>query len=201
MIFGAAKDMLCGGSRCSRPSSGAGSETGGMPLIADAAMRGAEDDRVMKGFHHLDSGDCKSAKAQFDEALTNNFSNIGVRLGLCQALVGLDEVKEAEKTFEAACSLEPGPGYVKSFNRLGIGLWRIESYDLALRAFTRASDINSNDPILYYNMSLVHIVQLQLDEAEILFEKALKLKPDFVEAKQVLEKVSGWKENLADKDK
>ena len=50
----------------------------------------------------------------------------------------------------------------------------MESYDLALRAFTRASDINSNDPILYYNMSLVHIVQLQLDEAEILFEKALK---------------------------
>ena len=115
--------------------------------------------------------------------------------------MGLDEVKEAEKTFEAACSLEPGPGYMKSLNRLGIGLWRIESYDLALRAFTRASDINSNDPILYYNMSLVHIVQRQLDEAEMFFEKALKLKPNFVEAKQVLEKVSGWKENLADKDK
>ena len=67
---------------------------------------------------------------------------------------------------------------------------------LSLLAFSRAIDINSNDPVIYYNKSLVHIVRLELDEASALFKKAVEIKADFVEAKQALEKVPAWKESL-----
>jgi len=172
----------------------------GTILSADAPTPGTEDDRVRRGNEFLKNEDYEKAKVQFDEALTNDFSNIVARLGLCQAYVGLGEGQEAEKTFEAAASLEPGPGYVREFNRLGIGLRQMKVYDLSLKAFSRATDINSGDPVLYYNMALAHIVQLQLDEAAGLFEKAIEIKPDFAEAKQALEKVPGWKENLGEKN-
>lgn len=162
---------------------------------------GSEDDRVVRGHEALEKEDFEAAKTQFDEALTSEFSNIHARLGLCQALVGLDELKDAEKTFEAAASLEPGPGFAKAFNRLGISLRQMKTYALSLQAFSRASDINSGDPIIYYNMSLLHIVQFQLDEAADLFKKALQIKPDFIEAKNALEKIPMWKEALSENKK
>ncbi len=167
-------------------------------MSADAMASGSEDDRIVRGHAALEKEDFETAKSQFDEALTSDFSNIHARLGLCQALVGLDELKDAEKTFDAAASLEPGPGFAKAFNRLGISLRQMKTYALSLRAFSRASDINSGDPVIYYNMSLLHLVQFQLDEAADLFEKALEIKPDFVEAKNALEKVPMWKEILAE---
>lgn len=162
---------------------------------------GSEDDRVVRGHEALEKEDFETAKMQFDEALTSDFSNIHARLGLCQVLVGLDELKDAEKTFEAAASLEPGPGFAKAFNRLGISLRQMKAYSLSLEAFSRARDINSNDPIIYYNMSLLHIVQFQLDEAAGLFEKALQIKPNFIEAKVALEKIPMWKEILSENEK
>lgn len=162
-------------------------ETGkGTEMNASAVMPSGGDDRVDKGHRYLEDGNFKEAKGQFDEALTNNFSNIAARLSLCQALVGLGELKDAGKTFEAAASLELRPGFVRSFNRLGISLRQMEAYDLSLEAFSRAIEINSSDPVIFYNMSLVHIVRLQLDKAAELFEKAIELKPNFVEAKQAL---------------
>ncbi len=165
-------------------------------MNADIAAPGAGDDRIETGHRFLESGDYESAKKHFDEALTNDFSNIAARLGLCQSQAGLGDRKEAEKTFEAAASLEPGPGYVRAFNRLGISLRQMKEFDLSLLAFSRAIDINSNDPVIYYNKSLVHIVRLELDEASVLFEKAVAIKADFAEAKQALEKVPAWKESL-----
>ncbi len=170
----------------------------GRKLIASAMAPGDGDDRVDRGHQYLEDGDFEAAKGQFDEALTNDFSNIGARLGLCHALAGLGELKDAEKTFEAAASLEPGPGFVRAFNRLGISLRQMEAYDLFLEAFSRAIEINSGDPVIFYNMSLVHIVRLQLDKAAELFEKAIELKPDFVEAKLALEKVPAWKDSLGE---
>ena len=170
-------------------------------MSADAVVPGGDDDRVVRGHEALEDKDFKTAKTQFDEALTSDFSNIHARLGLCQALVGLDELKDAEKTFEAAASLEPGPGFAKAFNRLGISLRQMKTFALSLQAFSRASDINSGDHVIYYNMSLVHIVQFQLDEAAGLFEKALEIKPDFIEAKNALEKLPIWKNVLSENEK
>ena len=163
-------------------------------MSAESAAPG--DDRIETGHRLLEGGDYESAKKHFDEALTNDFSNIAARLGLCQSQAGVGDRKEAEKTFEAAASLEPGPGYVRAFNRLGIALRQMKEFDLSLQAFSRAIDINSNDPVIYYNKSLVHIVRLELDEASALFEKAVAIKADFAEAKQALEKVPAWKESL-----
>ena len=75
------------------------------------------------------------------------------------------------------------------YNKMGITARKDKNYSIALRSFDRALSFDPQDPVLYYNKSLVYVAQSQFTDFLPLLEKALEIKPDFVQADQARKKV------------
>jgi tetratricopeptide (TPR) repeat protein len=55
--------------------------------------------------------------------------------------------------------------------------------------FQKSIEINPNNAEVYYDMGRASIIQKKLDDAMMYYKKALEIKPDFLEAKNALEKI------------
>ena len=70
----------------------------------------------------------------------------------------------------------------KDWKDKGNGLVKEKKYKEALDCYTKAIEIDPNDPILYSNRSAMHLNLSEFDEAITDAEKAISLKPDYAKA-------------------
>ncbi len=100
---------------------------------------------------------------------------------LAVAMLGLHRSKEAILEYEAALRIEPG--YAEARNNLGVELARIPGRLAdATALFETALEINPDLVGAHYNLGTVLFQQGLFSAACEQYEKALKLKPDFVDA-------------------
>ncbi len=64
-------------------------------------------------------------------------------------------------------------------------------YTQAINEFKKAAKLNTGNPEICYNLGLVYESKNELDLAKNMYEKALAIKPDYVIAKEHLDKLIG----------
>jgi tetratricopeptide (TPR) repeat protein len=66
----------------------------------------------------------------------------------------------------------------------------LKQYSVAQLVFLRANKLAPEDPELYYDLGLIHLAQAHAARAQVQFEKALGVKPDFAPALAQLAKIA-----------
>jgi protein O-mannosyl-transferase len=126
------------------------------------------------------------AKAiRIGEARHINTSTFHFNMG--NALVEMNKINEGIIHYKNAIAIKPG--YANAYCNLGIALLKMGKYNEAIKHFTEAIRI---DPALhqpYANMGVALFRTGHVDESITYFKKALQKKPDYVTARQNLQKV------------
>jgi CheY-like chemotaxis protein len=93
---------------------------------------------------------------------------------------GLDQV--AEDLFIR--SIEDNPGDVHLYNLLGIALRRQNKHQEALRCYQTAVDLAPANEKVYFNLGVLYFDLGNAENSLKAFQTALRLRPDFVEARE-----------------
>lgn len=83
-------------------------------------------------------------------------------------------------------ALEMNPDQIHLYNRIGIVLRKLKKFEIAEKYFIRAVGYAKNDANLYFNLGRVYVDWQRYDKVEKASRLALRLKPDFLEAKKML---------------
>lgn len=85
---------------------------------------------------------------------------------------------------------EPLPETAKVFNSCASSLWKIQDHQESIKLYKRAINISPDYPVSYYNLGLGHCLMENYSEAKTILEKAIRLKPDYKKARELLEYVN-----------
>ncbi len=99
---------------------------------------------------------------------------------------------EAIKAFGRAVNLEAHIDNRLIYKRLGTVAFKLKEYDIAVRAFEIAVSFIQSDPEIFYYQALVYVAKWKFEDALHSVTTALKIQPDFPEAKKAREKIIGW---------
>lgn len=144
---------------------------------------------VEKGDQLLREKKLEEAETAFQAAVVVNENSVAGNIGLGEVCKEKGDDQAASEAFEKALAIDEAPKDLHVYNKMGITARKDKNYGIALRSFDRALSFDPQDPILYYNKSLVYVAQSQFNDCLPLLEKALELKPDFVQANQARKKV------------
>lgn len=137
---------------------------------------------------HLDKKEYNAAAFEFGQAIKVDAENLDAHLGKGKAHIGLGEVDKARETFANMSKIDSL--YDKEnkhlFNEYGIELRKGKMYDMAVENYKKAMEIDTDDEVLHFNLARAYQESGKLDDAVESLKKALSLKPDFNEAKLLL---------------
>jgi arylsulfatase A-like enzyme/Tfp pilus assembly protein PilF len=131
--------------------------------------------------HLRDERNAAKAKPWLDLAIHRNPHNITAYYDLGVMARWEKNDQEAYRYFLKA--VEENPGYANSQQELGITLVDLKRYEESLGPLSRAESLGQEDPRLeqYFGTALADVGRFK--DAVDHYQKALKLKPDFVEAR------------------
>jgi two-component system chemotaxis response regulator CheY len=117
--------------------------------------------------------------AQDDPSLASEVGELFLSAGL-----NLD----AAKAFKSAVTIDPNQVHI--YNRLGIAYRRQKLFAEAVAEYQRALEVAPEDENLYFNMAVAYAEGGQRDQAAKALQMALGLRPDFGEARALLERLA-----------
>lgn len=129
----------------------------------------------------------KAALGFFQEAVEAMPQDPELRAKIGDALSSEGHHGEAEPFYQAAMEMDPDK--VHYFNRLGIAYRRQGKFEKALELYQRVQAQRNEDENLQYNMARCYYDMKQDKEAARHLVRAMKLNPDFPEAKKLLDVV------------
>lgn len=109
------------------------------------------------------------------------------QISLGEAMLNTGDFVGAEKAFKLALSLDSTQTHV--LNRLGISLRRQGKLEEAEQFLLRAVEAAVDDEHLYYNLSRIYLDRGDKKAALINLDKALAVKPEFTEARTLMEQI------------
>jgi tetratricopeptide (TPR) repeat protein len=108
-------------------------------------------------------------------------------LALGQLALRIEDGRDAVDFFTVAVTRAPTNG--QAWHHLGVAHLALRENASALAALTRAQSLLPNDAPTFFFLALAQAETGNLPEARRSAEKAVQLRPDFVQAKQLLEKL------------
>ncbi|MBI1724503.1 MAG: response regulator [Candidatus Tectomicrobia bacterium] len=147
---------------------------------------------VERGNAHLKEKRFPLARAEFAGALHLNGEDLEAQAGLIHSLYALGEKAAAADSLRRALAAPAKAEHRLAYKRFGDVALRVKEYDLAIAAYEQALAFVKTDPILFYQQALVFTAQYQFPSAMNRLNKALALRPDFPEAKQLRDKIVAW---------
>lgn len=157
--------------------------------IQDAAKEALKDLEARRellfneGETQLQNGNLREAHEAFDK-LSKEFKNdpeLMGRIGKVYLNYGIYE--EAITYLETALSINPELAYL--YNYIGIALRKVGNYATAEKYYLRASNYLGKDPNLFFNLGRLYIDWGNWKKAIVAAEAALKIRPDFAEARKL----------------
>jgi len=142
------------------------------------------DRHTSRGNLHLRKGEYNSAEFEFTCSLKLDEEHVRANYGLAKLHIEKGEEEEAKAILDKLTSIEAlfEDENKHIFNEFGIDLRKMKMFDQALDSYRKALEINSEDPILNFNMGRALIDKKRFDEALACMDRALELKADFPEA-------------------
>lgn len=124
------------------------------------------------------------AVAIYRRHLSRNPADTATMAALGNAEFRLGRIKEARKTLEAA--LRADPGHAGAGNTLGVLLATQGDHKAALAVFERSRNHHPEHSLSWMNIAVTHQAMGNRAQAETAFREAIRLQPDFAEARQRL---------------
>lgn len=100
-----------------------------------------------------------------------------------------DRLQEAKDIYVQI--LKDNPNAINPYNSLGVKLRKKGDYEGALHAYTQALELSPKDENLRYNISKAYLFANDRESAILHLKEAIKIKPSFNEARELLEKLHG----------
>lgn len=141
---------------------------------------------------HLDKKEFHAAAFEFGQAIKADGENLEAHLGKGKAHIELGEVDKARETFAKMSTIDSL--YDKDnkhlFNEYGIELRKGKMYDMAIENYRKAMEIDPDDEALHFNLARAYHESGKVDNAAESLKKAIAIKPDFNEAKLLLNAIT-----------
>ena len=152
-----------------------------------------EETFIERGKKYLGKKWHDGAKVEFEAALSLNKNSIPALAGLGEALMGTGDSAGATEAFERGIEAKVMHEDRSTFNHFGTVALRNKDFGIAIRAFDKAIKYFPQNPVTYYNKSLLYVLQKQWDKVTPLLKKSLSIDPGFAEARVMMAKVEKWK--------
>ncbi|GAB7078568.1 tetratricopeptide repeat protein [Megalodesulfovibrio paquesii] len=142
-----------------------------------------------QGETHYNKGETFSAEFEFKKALRLDDGNIRATFGLGLTYLERGDREKGSLVFKRLARLNNlfEPRHKHLYNEFGIQLRKNKLYSQALKHYARAFKLCKTDENLLYNIARTLYEKGSLRACEHYCEKALSLKSNFVEAKDLLE--------------
>jgi len=135
----------------------------------------------------VEKGEWEKGMAHYRQALRIRPSYVEARNGLGHLLMLQGKYDRAIEAFEAA--LRDRPEYAPAMKNLGDVRMRQGKIDAAMIHYQRAFQYEKEDPELYNNYGVALFGMGQTEDAVLKIREALRLKPDYLEARDNLRKI------------
>lgn len=135
----------------------------------------------------LIAGKPQDAKKAFNQAVGIDPENASRKTEIGEAFLDKGMAAEAENAFKSA--IESNPAEVYTYNRLGIAFRRQKKYTEAIDNYLQALDIAPEEEGLHFNLARAYLEAGNDGRAKTALRQAIKVAPDFKEAKELLEKI------------
>jgi tetratricopeptide (TPR) repeat protein len=143
-----------------------------------------KQDELERGQKLLDARQYTEASAVF-KALVTEFSNDPELKGnIGDRFIKAGRYEEAYEYLAAA--IDESPESIHFYNRIGIALRKLGKFDVAEKYFARAVKFAGRDPHLFFNLGRLYVDWKRWDKCAKAACMAIKLSPDFEEAKKML---------------
>ncbi len=147
---------------------------------------------------HINLGVIFYNKGLYDEALKeyqkaaaidpNNIQSY-INMGLTYAAKGMIQ----EAVYQYTRALDFDPLNLEAHINLASVFFKQGKYDFALEEYLRIVQIDTQNPAGYYGLGYAYFFQGFLNQAVIALQKALFIKPDYVEARLLLDRIKAIK--------
>lgn len=139
-----------------------------------------------------EDGQLFSAEFEYKNALRIDENHIRASFGLGLVYLDRGEADNARLVFRKLTRLEGAlaPEYKHLFNEFGIKLRKNRMYTQAVGHYAKALRLSPTDDHLLYNLSRAFLEKGRLGMAKRFINKALETRPDFPEAKKLLEAIN-----------
>lgn len=135
---------------------------------------------------HFRKGELKAAEKFYLQAAAKDprCSKAYSRLGVIYLESG-DDWEDAEEAFRQALKTDPQNGFI--LNNLGLVLYHQDKYADAIRNFEQAVRQDDLNAARHANLGMAYMAMRQYAKAESAFKRALKLAPNELEYKDLLD--------------
>ncbi len=194
------KDFFSGTPMAAKSSSQRkNSESDDSGFLLDAVLPKAENDvaqpstkfpelqeKLNQADIHFRKGELKAAEQLYLEVAAKDprCSKAYSRLGVIYLETGEDWV-DAEEAFRQALKTDPENGYI--LNNLGLVLYNQDKFADSIRQFELAMRQDEHNANRHSNLGKAYMAMRQYAKAESSFKRALKLEPNELEYKDLLE--------------
>jgi len=144
---------------------------------------------IARAERHRQKGETYSAEFEFKNALKIDEENIRANFGLGLTYLDRGEKEKAKDVFERLVKLDAAfeEEHKHLFNEFGIKLRKQGMYDEAVQYYGRALELTKDDEHLHYNIARAYFGLNRIDKVIEHLQEALKLNPEFEEAKKFME--------------
>ncbi len=146
--------------------------------------KASAEDYYHKGMKEFKEGDFAEAVADFKKAVGENNKYFKAYYALGQSYEKLKKAKEAEEAYEAALKIEPKN--LPAREALGLNYFHQKKFDDAEKHLKEARTLKSKIPEVYYCLGEIEQREHACKTAIISFKQALKLDPDYMQARNGL---------------
>lgn len=138
-----------------------------------------------RGQSLLDAGDYDAASGVFRQLVSEFSDDPALKGDIGERFLKAGRYEEA---FEyLAQALEQSPESVHLYNRIGIALRKMGKFEVAEKYYFKAARYTGRDPNLFFNIGRLYVDWRKWNKVAKAASAALQLKPDFDEARKMLE--------------
>ncbi|MGD9124445.1 MAG: tetratricopeptide repeat protein [Desulfarculaceae bacterium] len=134
---------------------------------------------------HLEEKEYLSAEFEFSNALKHDDRNLRANLGLGKTYMATGDEEKAKEALKKLATIDEvfEPEQKHIFNDFAIQLRKLGMFKEAVQNYKRALELTQNDENLWFNLGRALFESGQYSPAVSALKRALKLNPEFEEAK------------------
>ncbi|WP_029894426.1 tetratricopeptide repeat protein [Desulfohalovibrio reitneri] len=150
-----------------------------------AMMEQRKKEGVEKVQANLDAGKHDEAKKLADDLVRDFKDDTDLKADIADRFLQAGLYQEAFDYLDEA--LRNDPEAVHLYNRIGIVLRKMKDFDTAERYYRKALECCKHDEYLYFNIGRLYYDWQKWHEMADMAKRALKLNPEFTQAKKMLQ--------------
>ncbi|MBN2373579.1 tetratricopeptide repeat protein [bacterium] len=143
-------------------------------------------------------GDLANAMSEAEAVLEKDPENITALLNLGSIYHATNKIKEAQDALEKAVKIKPDFGKAHYF--LGLVYFQQNRLQDAIGSFNKAIQYDSDRAEAHFNLGYIYMEKKELQKAVEEFKAALDVRPDFTQARQMLQSLEPFV-NRGDKNR